>query len=795
MTAPTVITSDKTNDSGSLLSLPKFFVPLRDNPTTPDPSRDPQRLQFGRGAWSKFDDLVRQQNRQIEENVRMLSGQQHSIYHPLLGKFLDVNEWMNPEERAWRARPVFNRLLPWFIITHARATENQPIVTFLPGPDRLDADLANILDIAMKTVWFDANMEDVHDRLMGWVIAAGRAHLMSRINPNKGPLRKWIGEAFVPVVDTNDQPIPDNDGGTLSQHIPEGVPFDKQGQPLAKYRMTAPGVGELVHTGKPHATHVGGIEVDVLSPMQVRGSWGPQPWHQKRRHLIRSYHPPEDVYDMFGVEVPPDVRGGSVTDTGELERLLFGTGFYGSNTSLADSQTAQVSTEGYVEVTQLWEAPCSYGGMEETDDSPGGRWLVCSRSQVIRDGPRPAKFPYTSPLNTFEFIRMPGRPGGTTVQEALNQVQRNYNDAHGRFREHVNLSTNPKTIIDQGSGIKAGKWTNRPGENHVVNRRPGVPAVEFVAPPQLGQDVYKWFAILGQEFHDIGFMAGANDPGTPGDSGEKVKEVRFNTDRFLGPTMRRTAGEYGRVFENWQALLPLIWDMETTISYAGDDNVAETITVYPELFREGKVNARADVESMLPEGRGEQQQKVFSMYNAGLFGLPGSPQALAKFWDMAHMPHLSRSAKPGGVDATTAEQENGQLMQGIPAASIPVYEWYDDDTHLLVLEKFMKGPKFKELAPNIRDQFVLHRQAHQFNKQTKAAKAAMQMTAMQNVLAVPSPPQAGAVPPQPPSPNGPNGPPVGGGPPVRPLPPAMPHAGVPGGAMPTNASAPSGSER
>jgi hypothetical protein len=66
-------------------------------------------------------------------------------------------------------------MLPWFVLTHARATENQPIVTFVPGPDRADAELAEVLDIAMKSLWFETGMEDVHDRLMAWVIAAGRA--------------------------------------------------------------------------------------------------------------------------------------------------------------------------------------------------------------------------------------------------------------------------------------------------------------------------------------------------------------------------------------------------------------------------------------------------------------------------------------------------------------------------------------------------------------------------------------------------------------------------------------------
>jgi hypothetical protein len=285
-------------------------------------------------------------------------------------------------------------------------------------------------------------------------------------------------------------------------------------------------------------------------------------------------------------------------------------------------------------------------------------------------------------------------------------------------------------------------------------------------------------------FDDIGFTAGANDPSTPGDSGEKVKEIRFNTDRFLGPTMRRSAGEYGRLYENWRYLFPLIWDMETTLSYAGDDNIARTIVVYPELFEEGYVNVRPDVESMLPEGRGEKQEKVVWSYMNGLFGIPGTPPALRKFWGMAHMPHLSRMAKPGGIHTTTAEQENGKLILGAPAQSIPVYEWYDDEAHLAVHENFMASPEFTKLPPPVQDQYVLHRQAHQFNQNQKLMKAAAQQGAIQNMIAPqPTPGGAGGKP----SSNG--GPPPSGAP-QRPGPPTPPKGPIPGGVMPTAANAP-----
>jgi hypothetical protein len=89
-------------------------------------------------------------------------------------------------------------------------------------------------------------------------------------------------------------------------------------------------------------------------------------------------------------------------------------------------------------------------------------------------------------------------------------------------------------VIDSGSGLKSGKFTNKPGENYVLARRPGVPAIEYVAPPSLGADVYKWIRCCRRSSTTSASWRARNDPGTPGDSGEKVKEVRFNTDRFLG---------------------------------------------------------------------------------------------------------------------------------------------------------------------------------------------------------------------------------------------------------------------
>lgn len=692
-------------------------------------------IEWGSQFWTAQDQALRLRDRQIEENVRMLAGQQWIVYHPLFGRFIDITHWMSDEERRWRQRPVFNRLLPWFILTHARMTENQPVVTFVPGPDRIDAELAEVMDTVYKTLWREIGMTDVVDRLFAWMIPAGEAYLQTRVDMTRGDLIEFRGQQQLPLLDMFGQPMvnPDTQEPITQQF--DNVPFDAEGEPLASF-TEANGYEE---TGKPHTAHEGQVDCEVLSPLEVRGEWGPTPWHLKRWHMSCSYLPCEVIYELFGVEVNPETEGEKMDDTGELERVLFGSGYFGAASAMTGSEwTTGQNTENLIPTYSLWHTPVPYGGMEETPESPGGRLLIFTKHRVLRDGPRPARFRYTSPIRQFQFVRLPGRPGGSSPQEAMNALQRSYNTGWKQIQEHRNLVTNPKAIIDPVSGIKPGQVTNRPGEQIVANRRQGIPPFEWVQPPRLGDDVYRTQALLLRELIDYGSLAG-----TEGDlqqdeaSGELVKELRFNSDRFLGPTMRRAAEEFARLTEDWMAVLPAIWTSEKFITYAGEDNVARTVTVMPMMLSEGKVNAVPDVESMLPEGRGNRQARVYRMYLDGLFGIPGSPEAVSRFFDNARFPHLSRTAKPGGVDRTMAEHVNGMLIQGVPAMQIPLYPWYDEGIHLMVLDSFMKSPEFLKIDPQIAENFMVRRRMVEIQQQLKLAQMLAAQADASELLAPP----------------------------------------------------------
>jgi hypothetical protein len=167
---------------------PSTYVPLRSKPNVPD-NNDSNRLQLVRSRWDSQDPMLAQRDKQIEENIRMLAGRQWEVFSPTLGRFVDVSIFMNDKERAFRQRPVINRLFYWFMLTHARLTENPPVVSFQPSTaDRKDAILAEIMDVVFKTQWLEVGMLEVLDRLVAWLIPSGAAYLKSRIDFTGGEM-------------------------------------------------------------------------------------------------------------------------------------------------------------------------------------------------------------------------------------------------------------------------------------------------------------------------------------------------------------------------------------------------------------------------------------------------------------------------------------------------------------------------------------------------------------------------------------------------------------------------------
>jgi hypothetical protein len=360
------------------------------------------------------------------------------------------------------------------------------------------------------------------------------------------------------------------------------------------------------------------------------------------------------------------------------------------------------------------------------------------QNRVVWDSQRPFRLKSASPIREFRFVNMPGRPSGTSPQEMLNPIQRAYNRGWAQLLEHRALMTNPIVELDANSGLESKDFVSRPGAVIPVHKRPGVEAFRFISPPPISGDVWRIQQQLSDVLDHLGNIPGAQGSAPTVDaSGQLVKELRFNSDRFIGPTTKRMVLEFARLIDDWIAILPVMWTQEKVLSYSGEDNVVRTMTVLPEMFSGGKVHVIGDIESMLPEGRGDRQSKVERLYGMGVFGPPGSPGAVKTFLELSRFPHLSRTMRPGGVDRVTAEQFLGHLLQGLPATALPVFDWYDLEVHLGVLEDYLKSPEYLRQSPGVMAQLDTRRamlKQSMLLQQQQAAMLAANQAAQQAVL-------------------------------------------------------------
>lgn len=685
---------------------------LRANPFEEDPVLDPVRAEWVMGLWHEQDDRLRQRDRQVEENIRMLLGQHWIVWSELRGRYVDLADHLNDDEKRWRHMPVLNRIFYWFILEHARMNENPPVISWNPGPDRIDAELAEVMDPMFKHTWRDVGMIEVIDRLTSWLIPSGRAHLKSRLDLSKGDPIEARGKAILQLLRGDGSAILGADGQPIQREL-EGVPFDGEGNPAAELFERGPQDLELVERD-PHIFNEGGIEVDVLTCLEARGEWGEHiPWHKKGWHIHRSLLTPVQAYEAFGMELEPDVTGGQGhDDVSVIWRLLHGSGLFGSAEQRLGSTLESATGQEFVTVYELWQKPGRFPGTQKGPGEPGGRLTICTGSKkVIRDGQRIAPFKYTSPIRCFDFRRLPGRPQGTSTQEMLNGPTRTRNRLHAQGIAHATLVANPIQVINRKAGIKDGDVKNVPGFQVLadIDRNTG-PVIEFVHPGRLGPEVYESADRLADEIDVLGTTAGTlGKTPTTNASGELVSELRFNADRSASSPARGMVIELARMGEDWKVMYPLFLDLEKTIQVSGEDGIARTITVWPQLFEEGTVNAEPEIESMLPEGRGERQNRIFRFWQSGVWGDPLSPDAINTFLELARFPHMGRAARPGGADRSTAEQNVGKLLQGAPAVSIPIFEWYQHDLHRAVLERFMKSPEYLKTPPPVMQEMVLFR--------------------------------------------------------------------------------------
>lgn len=771
--------------------------PMRARGDEPD-GFDPERLELVKHRWHAQDTAYLGFSKTVEEHIRMLSGRQWDRWSGVYGRFVDVLQFMSDDEKKYRMRPVMDYLLYWYVLTLAKVTENPSTISFQPSTsDHLDAMLAEVLDPVWKTLFHEMQMDQRRIRMAAWQLVAGEGYYHTRVDFTAGPKRQLIAPAEL----TLDRP-----GKAPITRTADAVPYDKTGTPLAKLveDPNDPDNPGYDVTGEPYEDMQGQPSVDVLCPLQVRAQWGQHiAWRDKRWIMVESFLTPSQIAEQMGARVDPDhyIADDSAGGPGYLERMLFGTGYFGASMEASMGAVGALNmqsvaeqarqAEGFCRVLTMWEKPIA-GFSDESDENAGGRLLIVAPGSdtVLWDSHRPYRTACAGPIRRAAFIDIPGRPQGTTPLERMVPLQRRLNRVEAHIAQHTNLCTDPILMVHEAAGIDDDEFVAKPGLVITHGYNGQGQAAYFLQPPPLSEDVWKHKNDVREQLFVIGSMVGNQSaPPTASASGELVQQLRTNADRPLTPLTTNLVIAEGEVAEDLLAILPVIWTDEQLISYAGQDNVIRVVKVTPEML-DGSVHVIPSVESAAPESREAKQARMLNYYQLGIFGdiTPGSPEAAGarkQLMELMNFPDMTRATRPGGIDRVMAEHIVGQLVRGVAAGDIPILEVYDLGIHRMVVENEMKSPEYLTFDPPIQAEFVKFRamiiaamQAQAMNKiqeqlpVAQAQAAATGTVATTQQMASPQPPTAPGKPgASAPPPVAPSGPPGGGA-----APPAPAHA-------------------
>lgn len=231
-------------------------------------------------CWTAWDGVYRPWRKQVEENVRLVTGRHYDAFLNTIGEVVDIAQFVSNDER-WREQPVFNFIQHYYKLTLSKLTENTPLLVSLPaGADYADAVLAQVIDPIWRFEWAQMQAPQKMFSLYGWVILAARAITRIRWDPDRGPKQNYTGPAIIQQFaggqatgrrSFSDVPYVLGAGG---QFVPNLV-TDKDGQPVY-------GEDGQPRFGAPYSSRAGDLAFDVLPPSRSSRPTGPRTSTRRR---------------------------------------------------------------------------------------------------------------------------------------------------------------------------------------------------------------------------------------------------------------------------------------------------------------------------------------------------------------------------------------------------------------------------------------------------------------------------------------------------------------------------------
>lgn len=449
--------------------------------------------------------------------------------------------------------------------------------------------------------------------------------------------------------------------------------------------------------------------IESCSPLEIYLQPGVSTYLDARWIIHARGMDPEDVYDVYGVDLPAT----SVDSQDTLKSQIL-------------REIGMVTGNPTVTVKELWELP--------SRRHPNGRFITWTRDRILQDLP----FPYTHKMLPFAQLGHSPVPdtahysSGTKVARPISMERNAY---HNQRHDHRKRFSDGKWFYDSTMDLNhepddsAGQVLKGDTRGGLLPPPVQIPGIAWVdngdnemLEMSLQNAVGLHEASSGQAPGRVDSASGieALQEGDKGRLSEIEATLLTATARIMGQVLS-LAKQYVRE----ELILPV---------YSA--NAKQFVHAFKTSdFPECPI-VKVTLGGGLPKNKAQRRKEIVGMFSAGVFGLQTEPGVVSRVLEMLEFP-VEMNLTGNELEEMVARNENMLLMQGI---AVTPKQWQNHELHERIHNEARNTAEYDAAGNDVWKVFEFHDEATQAAKLKEMVEAAEEQFAIEQAIAAVAPP-------------------------------------------------------
>lgn len=444
-------------------------------------------------------------------------------------------------------------------------------------------------------------------------------------------------------------------------------------------------------------------DICAVSPLDLYFDPYCKEFRNARYAIHTQFMDPEQVYDLYGVEVP----AGTASNL-DSSRASF----------LRDMGAAPVLSG--VQVNELWYRPCRR--------YPDGLFAVWAGTKFLVE---PTDFPYDHgrlPFTQLGTVPRPGSPHYTSAVTFLRNPQMELNKYHAQRIMTREVFASPKWWVPLELELEHDP-DDSPNQILRGTSASGL-SPQIIQPTSMANGTEgDWIANEMMNVVGLHEVSQAQVPGRV-ESSKAIESLKEADDSRLAELLRTTKASISEGF--WQELQlarQFVKD-ELVVSTYSREGLAEVKRFKADVVNPGQ-HVQVTMQTGLSSSRAARTEQVMLLVQNQIIR---DPEIAAELLDIP----VGQISPNKGFDIRCARNENLSMADGV--AIVP-NSWDDHAIHLREHNNFRKTSEFHSLSEDTKNKWEMHCETHDKLQQSELQKQAQLMA-----LAQPQPTPGGGAP-------------------------------------------------